>query len=197
MSFSLDSAPKLFITKILIESDSIVYSGNFNKKPIVDSNCLGYLINGSKFIYGRFLEVSQTDFSAVFKTEDKENVLPGNDGFPVLDVCWGEIAELILDEKIDWKKKYFKSTDAIEFIHNNVRGWMQVGNKLPEGTEDTGVIKEGWDHEHCYLCMQRISEYETNNKFGYVNDTDTWVCHLCYTQYIEKRSLDFINIFTT
>ena len=196
MSFTLDKAPKLFISKIQIEDKSIIYSGSFNKKPLIESNNLGYLITGAKFIYGRFLEVSQSDFSAVFQTDDKINVLPTNASFPVLDVYWGEIAELILDENRNWKKTYFKSTDANEFIKNNVSGWTQVGNSLPNGAEHTRLIKNGWDHEHCYLCMQKISEDESNNKIGYVDEKNTWICHLCYTQYIEKRSLDFISINT-
>ena len=42
-----------------------------------------------------------------------------------------------------------------------------------------------YDHEHCVLCWQNISEYESNETYGYM-DGDDWICEACYQRFIES-----------
>jgi hypothetical protein len=45
-----------------------------------------------------------------------------------------------------------------------------------------------WDHEHCTICWERLSEYDDEKHFGYVRINDRnqedWICEKCYNEYI-------------
>jgi len=191
--FSLEDAPKFFITMVQRDNNYIKYFGKIDKEFPIKTDWIAYLIDGSKFIAGTFTEVNSENFSATFQTEDKINLLTENKQYPALDCYWGDRARLVLDEKRKWQKIYFKSTDADKFKLNGAIGLQQVGNELPDGAERIGLVKEGWDHEHCYICWQTISETEVNNEFGFVDENNNWVCQECYSEFIEKKSLGFIN----
>ncbi len=40
-----------------------------------------------------------------------------------------------------------------------------------------------WDHEHCFLCYERISQYEDEEHFAYF-DGKNWLCQQCHSIYI-------------
>ena len=196
MSFSLNEVAKIFVDDVQRNGNKVKYFGKFDKTPLIKKNHLGYLIDGSKFVYGRFIKFYENDFTTIFESENDAIILSKQKAYPVLDGYWGERAELVLDENRKWNKIYFKSTDANKFKLDRVTGWQEIGQELPEGAEYIGTIKNGWDHEHCYLCMQKISESEENN-YGFVDDEKNWICKKCYSEYIQNRSLNFIYIKTT
>jgi hypothetical protein len=54
------------------------------------------------------------------------------------------------------------------------------GEEIPPGGF---VVPGGWDHEHCRLCWERISDIEAGKNFGYTDGKD-WLCESCYEKYI-------------
>jgi len=46
---------------------------------------------------------------------------------------------------------------------------------------------EEWDHDHCLVCLERISEYEGELHEGYcIRDKDTWVCEKCFNSFKDE-----------
>jgi len=59
---------------------------------------------------------------------------------------------------------------------------------LPYAGPD-GIIKGGWDHEHCELCNAHI-EADT---YGYLDLGEHWVCVGCYERFVMNHDLSFMN----
>ena len=197
MSFSLNEVAKIFVEEIQRNENKLKYFGKFDKTPLIKENNLGYLVDGSRFVYGRFIKFNENDLTTIFESENDTIILSEQKAYSVLDGYWGQRAELVFDENRKWNKIYFKPTDADKFKINGMTAWQEVGQELPEGAEFFGKIKDGWDHEHCFICWEKISEFEKVNDYGFVDDENNWICKKCFTQYIEKKSLDFIYIKTT
>lgn len=48
-----------------------------------------------------------------------------------------------------------------------------------------------WDHEHCSICWEEVSEHA--QPFGYSDQNDHWVCEKCYSSCVESKVLGFID----
>ena len=57
-----------------------------------------------------------------------------------------------------------------------------------DGTKE--VIRDGWEHEHCDICMATISN---NKNIVYMkSNNDDNICLDCFENYILKKNIDFI-----
>src|SRR5688572_3129051 len=90
--------------------------------------------------------------------------------------------KLIEDESIVWQRKTFKNADGywIRVDNGNMLGKVSDNPELPPNVM---IEKNAWDHEHCSLCWQTISEKVDFQHEGYTNGKD-WLCIECYNKYI-------------
>jgi hypothetical protein len=112
--------------------------------------------------------------------------LPG-ERFLYLDGYWGEQAEIVLDSRLKWEYRPFIPSDAICFANAGGSIATQAADAPLGGT----IVAGGWDHEHCVVCMETIGAGGLAE--GWTTGGEHWVCPSCYRDYVEARSLDFIN----
>jgi hypothetical protein len=94
---------------------------------------------------------------------------------------------LVKDSFRIWIKKAFKSTSGF---------WTQpTGAKLPSKTSQHDVIPEdaiientAWNHEHCELCFETISDHGDFQREGYT-DNKAWLCIDCFNKYISSQQI--------
>ncbi len=191
----LNQLPQFRIIKFELE-DSGRYTGVFDSVIELGEGWIGYLISQEEIcISGRFFHFDVNSKTAIFKPEEPEHIkiLEIGKVYAYVDGYWGERAALVLDRSSQWRKELFKSQDAIEFTLSDgskMRGKIDQPPGFP--VEREGKILQGaWDHEHCEICMEEISEYAQHH--GYVDQSDVWVCENCYSKYIQPRRLGFIK----
>jgi hypothetical protein len=90
--------------------------------------------------------------------------------------------KIVADESIVWERKIFKTGDGY---------WIQYdgGKMLGKVSDKTKMLphviieKNTWNHEHCSLCWETISEEMNFQHEGYTNGNN-WLCVECYNKYI-------------
>ena len=84
----------------------------------------------------------------------------------------------------------FNSTSGFWIIQDGQRilGKMSEHEQLPS---DATLDNTAWDHEHCSLCWNTISECADNFNEGYT-DGKEWICPDCYKKYILPREMNSI-----
>ncbi|MCB9720063.1 MAG: hypothetical protein H6756_04245 [Candidatus Omnitrophica bacterium] len=184
--------PQLTVTDIQPNDDYVILTGGLSKELSAPLGTRYWLINGTDIYLGDTLEYNRdTGKFKVHILEDDNAILPGH-AFTCTNSYWNwNFIEYLADTTNAWIKIDFKASDAQEFMQNGVRGWCQVGGKLREGQVATGkIIKDGWDHENCDLCEERIDK---NNPVGYRDPKDWfWLCAECYDKYGRTGDLSFI-----
>ena len=101
----------------------------------------------------------------------------------VFESWWtDDLIELVQDTSKKWYKKAFKSTPGIWIPTEQGRllKKYEEGMEIPSGAK---LDPRAWDHEHCVLCHETISDVDIQ-KEGYVNQDDQWICEDCYQKYI-------------
>lgn len=149
---------------------------------------VGVLVNRKHQCFqGRFTSVNQDLGIFVFRLDDAAKCPEFHKGDIVyfFDGYWGERVEIVLDRNTDWREKKFDSGIGIK-IGNMLRK-LKPGEAVPDGAE---AMENGWDHEHCEICMETISE-KTDS--GFQNKLDQWICKMCFTRYYSEVSLGFIQ----
>ncbi|UCD73827.1 MAG: hypothetical protein JSV91_08505 [Phycisphaerales bacterium] len=144
---------------------------------------------------------------AVFETEDlsaRELPREGQE-YPIFDGYWGERAELVLDPSPAWERRGFVPLDAIarsdgaELILKPAgprgatkrRFFLEEPPIQAEQQDDEPVARGAWDHEHCAICWETISEVEGAQHEGYANKHGDWVCIACFELYVKPKNLAF------
>lgn len=67
---------------------------------------------------------------------------------------------------------------------------LDVAQSNPQDWQRKRFIspKPDWNHEHCIICAERLSEYEDEQHFGYVRlnsrHREDWLCESCYNKYL-------------
>src|SRR6516164_5873958 len=92
---------------------------------------------------------------------------------------WGK--EIVENDSTIWEKKKFKPLDGY---------WITVdgGKLLAKVVENENVPKDAvieravWDHEHCGICLKKISEHDGDQHEGYTGE-GKWVCPECFEKY--------------
>jgi hypothetical protein len=184
MNSAFTALPQFEIVQIEKSNSVIKYSGivkNLVSFTKTKSGSIAVICaNQNNFIEGRFSEVNLQDFQVTIEVSDvdSQKYLEIGKDYPLLDGYWGELTELVFDNSIIWKRHKFEPHDST--VH------------YPDGRVE--IAKDGWDHEHCRICLQKISTFETDKNYGYVNQSDHWLCESCYQNYVLKKSLDFIYL---
>jgi hypothetical protein len=136
------------------------------------------MLSPGKFIWGRLASIKTEDKTAQFILDNEKETALFQIGYEYeyLDGYWGERAELTFDTTRNWKRTEFVPRDAVRHLANGT-------------TEDE---PGGWDHEHCEICWETISQVD-EHKFGYKDQNDKWLCEQCFKSYILPKYLDFIK----
>jgi hypothetical protein len=108
--------------------------------------------------------------------------------FPIED-WWDERQiEIVEDQSRVWIKRRFSSTAGFWTIQDGLRILRKLSqhDQLPPGAiiDDTA-----WDHEHCALCMSKISEFVHDHNEGFF-DGKEWICPDCYEKHILPRKMN-------
>ena len=90
--------------------------------------------------------------------------------------------KIVEDESTVWEKKTFKKADGywIEYTGGKMLGKVLENFELPPNAI---IEKDAWNHEHCSLCWETISEGLNYKHEGFTNGKD-WLCEKCYNEYI-------------
>jgi hypothetical protein len=118
------------------------------------------------------------------------------ESLPYVDYYWSpkEVA-FALEPASCWKCVKFKSLDSVQYSDPAVPGWRTThvaSHPPPPDASNIQVIKNGWDHEHCYLCKSRIGR--AGNRWGYYSKTDKdWLCISCYKKFVARHDLCFLQ----
>lgn len=121
---------------------------------------------------------------------------------------------MVLDPDWHWEKKKFLGMDAIaeDFESKDtsiiegreVKVWTKLSpanvelgqsrhypatEQTPTSGSNVRLIPSGWDHEHCELCNSHIDI----GMFGYCDPDGRWMCENCYSRYVLRRDLAFVD----
>lgn len=105
---------------------------------------------------------------------------------PPYEHCWdNNDIEFVEDRTRTWTRTKYKATDGYWLAYEGFRmlGKVTPGEELPPGAV---IEHNAWDHEHCALCWDKISEYEETLTEGNT-DGEVWICPACYEKHILPR----------
>lgn len=108
-----------------------------------------------------------------------ENTYPGEDWW------MDDQKELVEDNSRNWVKMAFKNVAGFWVVKDGhkILGKVSQHEELPP---DAILDNTAWDHEHCALCWDTISEHEDDQHEGYTDGKD-WLCIECFDKYIAPR----------
>jgi hypothetical protein len=95
---------------------------------------------------------------------------------------------LVEDVSSVWTRKTFEKVPGI-WINMDGGRILRKLTKDEEMPSGAVVDDTAWDHEHCALCWQTISEYPSDQPEGYT-DGDNWLCLECHHKYIGEPAQD-------
>lgn len=189
---TIDQLPTFTVNQL--EHDRAI--GSFDRTLWMGEGYHGNLVlPDDRFIRGRFVNVDLHSLSAAFIPASAEDlgVLQTGATYPRFDAYWGERAPLVLDRKRIWTQRTFGPSDAISYKGPDSTVVAEATHpSLPEGGT---VIKNGWDHEHCELCWEKISSW--TDPVAMFSEPNHWICRACHKNFVVPRSLDFIYVDTT
>ena len=82
----------------------------------------------------------------------------------------------------DWKKQRWSNRAGL-VSSGKVSDF--VGQKY--NSENTKLVKAGWEHDHCEICWWSLYESEEpENGVGFTTDGHNWLCTECFHTFIEK-----------
>lgn len=190
----LQRLPKFTITRVE-SADSKMASGIFDSVIRLGEGWISYLIGQEgSCMEGRFYRFDVNTKTAIFQPKEMKHIELLGPGkiFSYLDGYWGERVALVLDTSRQWKRKLFKSQDADEYIIEDKKVRRRIGQSMIFPVEEEGrKVSEGWDHEHCAICWETISE--SKQPYGYADQNGEWVCESCYSNFVQPKNLGFLN----
>lgn len=166
-------------------------TGLFEPSPWVGENWIaGLYLGGHRFMWGRFRDVDTETRTCSFTPDQVAELseLRPHDKYPIMDGYWGERAELVLDENRSWQLTVFEPSDMVLFPRQD--GTSMGTRSSPKAPAGGQVVPDGWDHEHCDICWQKIGC--GGELAGYFSPPDAWVCAECYISFVVPRSLAFV-----
>jgi hypothetical protein len=179
----------------VISQDSTVCEGRFDSLIRLEDGWIGYLVSlDGLCVEGKFYNYDRVTLGASFvpKLPNHLPLLHAGRRYAFADGYWGERIEIVMDVNRKWAKALFKPQDAMEYKsgHNRILG--PIGQSPNFRFEGEGTkIPGGWDHEHCFICMEKISVQ--TQPMGYSNKKEEWVCESCYVKYIRPKRLGFLD----
>jgi hypothetical protein len=194
MGGELDRVPQFNVTEIEAQRSARCI-GIFDTPIRWEDRWIGYLVSQEgSFVQGRFFAIDRNTGTAAFEPKDSLQIrlLEVGKTHAYLDNYWGERVELVLDASRQWRRELFKPEDVIEYQSGDARIRGKVGQSPTFPVEGEGRrIQDGWDHEHCAICWEKIAEYA--QPFGYTDQHACWVCENCYSTYVQRKSLGFVT----
>lgn len=174
--------------KVITINKNII-SCELTSLKMIGEKWIGCIIRNIKeppYIWGRFLNVDMDNKKCDFKLNDSIDAEKLNISifYKYLNGYWGERVELVFDKTRNWNLSIFRPTDAVAIDKGIIR-------KLNDGRilEESKIIKGGWNHEHCYICWETIS----NNDKAWVDKKNIWFCKECYNNYIKNEDISFVS----
>jgi hypothetical protein len=153
---TFDELPK-FQGSDVVENDGVVkFIGRLVGPLQAKDGWIACLYLGSgRFVWGRFSEVDEVKRRAVFTLRDSSDrsAMSLGQQYPYLDGYWGDRAEL---------------------VHDTSRVWIRTQFQPSDSSRDGQPVSDGWEHEHCSICWEKIAEYA--QRFGYYDQNSDWVC---------------------
>ena len=172
-----DNLPKFRVETIHYEANQTIIVGKANRWEWIGEGHYAFmLVNEHTVIVGKFRDVDERSMKARFIPDglvEKGKIQPKK-AYPYLDGYWGERAELVFDNSLEWTRLDFEPRDAIA--------------TRKDGSKE--LVRDGWDHEHCHICWATISLHENTSYMKSSGDDN--VCLECFEKYVEKQSIDFI-----
>jgi len=104
----------------------------------------------------------------------------------IIEEWWNDSQiELVKDSSRIWIRTKFKTVVGFWILKDDgkILGKVSDHEKLPP---DAIIDNTAWDHEHCGLCWEKISEYDNDQHEGY-NDGKEWLCIQCFDKYIAPQ----------
>src|SRR5262249_21202668 len=96
------------------------------KENWVRDRCIGYLKAGGKLICGRWQQKALLWMFIPDNSHDIASLSPRQE-WEVLDGYWGQRAEIVLNERLEWQKNTFESTDALLYKSDGTSDVMERG----------------------------------------------------------------------
>jgi hypothetical protein len=140
MTQGLQRLPKFTITQIE-SADSKMVSGIFDSVIRLGEGWISYLIGQEgSCIEGRFYRFDVNTKTAIFQPKEMKHIRLLGPGkiFSYLDGYWGERVALVLDTSRLWKRKLFKSQDAVEYTIDDKKIRRRLGQSTTFPVEEEG-----------------------------------------------------------
>lgn len=156
-------------------------------KWIGDHHVACLITDAGHFSWGRWHDIDQSSRQSRFAPDNPAELakLQVGRSYPLLDGYWGERAELVLNVALVWREREYAAQDAVWCERS--RTLRPYSGEVPEGGT---LIKGGWDHEHCEICWETISQQTA--PAAVFAEPNHWICKSCFQQFVVPRSLGFI-----
>lgn len=188
--FNIDNLPIITFVKKKSENR---YNYSVTTPGKISKGYLDVFVARDKLISINILTSCNGEGIAEIDAEDISTVSI-NTPYPFLDGYWGEKAALVLNASICWKLTEFHTSDGMlsgDFLTPYKRHCQNL--KEPQKNVLSPIVPDRWDHEHCFICNSVICDKKCHSSKGYVTQDDIWVCEQCYSNYIQKKCLNFIR----
>ena len=107
---------------------------------------------------------------------------------PIGEEWWtNDRINIVQDRSIVWTKKRFETVAGIWIPIDGGGRILRKAEKREEIPEGATLDIAAWDHEHCMLCWQTISEHPSYQQEGYT-DGEKWL-YFHLTKLIEAAHL--------
>ena len=189
----IEDLPAFRVTEISADASEPQLTGTFTHRHGVHTGRSWLYAGDDGSLIGDLIDLDSTSGRATFVAPFWSQGSPIQIGSiaPWFDACRQPYhITMIVMPYGEWARMEFSPTAAQHFRQGDVHGWARAGQKLPEGTVPTYVQGEGWDHEHCELCLETIGR--GGRPHGYVDQRYHWLCEKCYRDYAEPQNLGFL-----
>jgi hypothetical protein len=193
MKQELQQLPQFTITQVELADGQC--AGIFDSQVKLGEGWIGYLTDHDGLcIKGRFSNWDSLTRQSAFKPGDVHQFtrLVVGRSFAYLDGYWGERVAIVFDTTKHWREQVFKPDDVIEYLSGGKKVIGKVGQLPSFPVDGEGkTIQGGWDHEHCAICWETISQLA--QPAGYTSQEGDWICKKCYSAYVQPKLLGFLD----
>ena len=192
----LEDFPKFTVKNIQSKDTNFIISGTFNFIPLALDNRY-WLIKKEECFIGDLCELDQENKTGafIFYYKEEADQIRLHETYSCITSYWNwNFMAIILNNETLWEKGTFQAKDAqVFYLPNGLKGWMELGGKIPEDAKIGEVIKNGWDHEECEICVKRIGK---GGESDFYKHKRFWLCVDCFNKYASNRDLSFVDRYT-
>lgn len=191
MKFDYKNLPKVRILNIVNKGTGEISIEAESKESIYNGRVYLFATD-SELIYGK-LQFENLKGRFVPDEPQDCNYFEIGREYKFLDDHWGERAQLVL-ENAKWVKTEFKTKDCYGQRDEKTGQFVLSHPSFKPDANDKSweLIKDAWDHEHCFICWETICDKDCHESTYYVRQEDEQcVCENCYEKYVAKKNWDF------